>query len=151
MTQKVVNIDLPSDEDGFLPRQCPNCGGKFAIHGDTYEQEHYLNLRCPYCRWVEEFDEFLTDEQVAYGEAVAESELRRMMEKELAEQWEDAFSGFSSDFIEVETNVDEIDFGDRATPSPHLSIETEQVTCPTCGFIFAVRKNEDDVLCPVCR
>jgi len=152
MTERIVNIDLPTDDEGMLPRQCPNCDGSFAIHGETYEDEHYLNLRCPYCEWVAEFDEFLTEEQAAYGEAVAENEARRMLEAEVADMFEDAFSGVgSSDFIEVETNTDEIDFGHRSTPSPHLPIETDQVTCGECGFRYAVKDGTDDSSCPVCR
>lgn len=152
MTEKVVSIDLPTDENGLLPRQCPNCGGKFAIHGDTYEEEHYLNLRCPYCQWIEEFDEFLTEEQAEYGEAIAESELRRMAEKELAEAFEDAFGGASgSDFIEIETNTDEIDFGERSAPSPHLSIATVRINCLECALRYEVREGETETYCPVCR
>jgi rubrerythrin len=152
MTDMVVNIDLPTDEAGMLPRQCPNCDGQFAIHGETYEQEHYLNLRCPYCEWVAEFDEFLTEEQAEYGEAVAENEARRMLEDEFAEMFEDAFSGTgSSDFIEVETNTDEIDFGHQDTPSPHLPVETDQLACSECGFSFAVEQGREDGSCPVCR
>lgn len=152
MTEKSVSIDLPTDDAGILPRQCPNCSGKFGVHGDTYEQEHYLNLRCPYCEWIGEFDEFLTEEQAQYAEAVAETELRRMAEQEFAEQWENAFDGMSSnDFLEIETNTDEIDFGDRSSPSPQLSIDTDSTTCQQCGFPYIVQSGEADVSCPVCR
>lgn len=152
MTDMVVPIDLPTDEAGMLPRQCPNCDGQFTIHRETYEQEHYLNLRCPYCDWIAEFDEFLTEEQAEYGEAVAENEARQMLEDQVADMFEDAFSGVgSSDFIEVETNTDEIDFGHRNTPSPHLTIETDQVACRDCGFSFAVKEGTEDISCPVCR
>jgi DNA-directed RNA polymerase subunit RPC12/RpoP len=152
MTDKELSIELPTDENGFLPRQCPNCSGKFAIHGDTYQEEHYLNLRCPYCNWIEEFDEFLTEEQLEYAEAVTENEARRMMENEFAEAFEDAFSS-SSDFVEVEANPDEIDFGERDAPSPHLSIMTEQIICSECGFKYLIRKEEKEgeYSCPVCR
>ncbi|ELZ80150.1 hypothetical protein C454_11071 [Haloferax gibbonsii ATCC 33959] len=154
MTEKEVSIDLPSDENGMFPRQCPNCDGKFAIHSDTYQDEHYLNLRCPYCGWIEEFDQFLTDEQADYSHSVAEGELRRMAEKELSDALEDAFGGISSNSsINLETDSSEIDFGEPETPSPHLSIETKRITCPDCGFNFLVKQDaeEEQVSCPVCR
>lgn len=153
MTEKIVNIDLPIDDGGFLPRQCPNCDDQFTVHGDTYEQECYLNLRCPYCNWIDEFDEFLTDEQAEYAEVVAETEARMMLEDEFKEMWDDAFSGISNDYIEVETNTDEIDFGERSAPSPQLSLETQEITCSDCGFRYAVDKREDEgkIDCPVCR
>lgn len=152
MTEHLFNIALPKDDEGMLPRQCPNCDRQFAIHGETYEDEHYLNLRCPYCEWITEFDEFLTEEQAAYGEAVLEDEARRIFEREFADIFEDAFSGVSSnDFIEVETNTDEIDFGHRSTPSPHLAIEPDQITCVDCGFQYAIEESIDESSCPVCR
>ena len=154
MTDKVVSIDLPTDEHGLLPRQCPHCDWKFAVHSEAFEQEHYLNLRCPYCEWIGEFDEYLTDEQAEYGTAVAENEARHMIEEEFKDAWNDAFSGVSSnDFIEIESNTDEIDFGERNAPTPHLSIDTKEISCLDCGFVFAIseEEDEDDVFCPVCR
>ena len=49
MTEKTISNDLPTDSDGHLPRQCPHCEQRFSIHGETYEEGRYLNLRCPYC------------------------------------------------------------------------------------------------------
>jgi len=152
MTEKEINIDLPTDSDGFLPRQCPNCEKKFAIQGESYEEEHYLNLRCPYCEWIAEFDDFLTEEQAQYAEAVAENEARKMAEKEVGKALEDAFSGFkSNDSVEVETSTDDIDFGHREPPSPHLPIATQEVSCSECSFSYIVRTGTSDHTCPVCR
>lgn len=151
MTEKELNIDLPADEDGFLPRQCPNCNQKFSIHTDTYEQRHYLNLRCPYCGWIEEFDEFLTQEQAEYAEAVAQNELRRMAEGIIDDAFEDAFSGFSSDFIDIETETEEADFGEVTAPSPQINIDTQAINCSTCGFKYKVRDDTENESCPVCR
>lgn len=152
MTEKIVNIDLPTDETGMLARQCPNCDGQFAVHGESYQQEYYLNLRCPYCELISEFDEFLTTEQAEYAESVAENEARRMLEDEVVEAFEDAFSGTgSSDFIEVETNTDDVDLGHRNTLSPHLNIETNQVVCSDCEFPFVIKEDTVDHSCPVCR
>ncbi|EMA55002.1 hypothetical protein [Halococcus thailandensis] len=152
MTERVVSIDLSTDAEGMLPRQCPNCEGQFTIEGDTYEEEHYLNIRCPYCEWIAEFDEYLTEEQAAYGEAVAENEARRMLEEELGGALEDAFSDMgSSDFLEVETNTDKTDFGHRAPPSPDLGIKIDETVCANCGFRYAVKEGTNNSSCPVCR
>ena len=152
MTERLVSIDLPTDDEGMLPRQCPNCDRQFTIHGDTYESKNYLNIRCPYCEWVAEFDEFLTEGQAAYGEVVAENEARRMLEEELGDVFEDAFSDVgSSDFLEGETNTDEVDFGHRPPPSPDLDIETDETACADCGFRYTIEEATDDFSCPVCR
>lgn len=143
MTEKTIRIDLPTDSDGFLPRQCPHCEQRFSIHGDSYEQGRYLNLRCPYCGMIEEFDEFLTEEQAEYSQATAQNEAREMAAKELEDALGDVFDGVSSGSI---------DFGEIDTPSPHLSHDTVRTICPNCEFRYGVIEDSDeDSLCPVCR
>lgn len=140
MTEKTVSIDLPTDGDGMLPRQCPNCQAQFAIHEESYSEEHYLNLRCTYCEWIEKFDEFLTDEQADYAQAVAENEARQLAAKELEDALGDVFDSSG-----------DIEFDDCPEPSPHLSVEMQRVVCDECGFIYSVQKDPDEVSCPVCR
>lgn len=142
MTEKTISIDLPTDSDGHLPRQCPHCEQRFSIHGETYEEGRYLNLRCPYCGMIEEFDEFFTEEQAEYSQAIAQNELREMAAKEIEDALGDVFDGASTDSI---------DFGELETPSPHLPYNPTQITCPECGFRYGVKPEGDDTLCPVCR
>jgi len=142
MTEKTISIDLPTDSDGHLPRQCPHCEQRFSIHGETYEEGRYLNLRCPYCGMIEEFDEFLTEEQAEYSQAIAQNELREMAAKEIEDALGDVFDGASTDSI---------DFGELETSSPHLPYDPTRITCPECGFRYGVKPEGDDTLCPVCR
>ena len=149
--EKELSITLPADDDEMLPRQCPNCKQAFLIHQPSYSENNYLNLRCPYCEWIEEKDEFLTDEQAEYAEAVAANELRSMAEEEMEEVFEDAFSGLSSTGgISIETDTSDVDFGRKSLPSPHINAETYEVECDSCGFIYAVTDPEQ-AFCPVCR
>ena len=142
MTEKTIKIDLPTDSDGHLPRQCPHCEQRFSIHGETYEEGRYLNLRCPYCGMIEEFDEFLTEEQAEYSQAIAQNELREMAAKEIEDVLGDVFDGASTDSI---------DFGELETSSPHLPYDPTRITCPECGLRYGVKPEGDDTLCPVCR
>lgn len=142
-----ISISFPAGEDGMIPRQCPNCRGKFKIHQEQYGEGGYLNLRCPYCKMIYEKDEFITEEQEKYAEAVAENKLRKMSGDALSGALEDVFS--SSDSLEVESDPN-IDFGSVETPSPHLSMDLERGSCNSCGFEYAVSV-ESGPVCPVCR
>jgi len=136
-----ISIDLPTDDDGMLPRQCPTCERTFAIHRSTYREQHYLNLRCPYCGWIAEFDQFLTDEQADFAEATAENEARELAESELEEALSDIFG-----------TVDDLDFGRQSVPSPHLDVPMTSRTCDNCGFRYHIAASYQDASrCPVCR
>lgn len=149
--EKELSITLPADDNEMLPRQCPNCEQEFLIHQPSYTENNYLNLRCPYCEWTEEKDEFLTDEQAAYAEAVAANELRSMAEEEVQEAFEDAFGGLSSSGgISIETDSSDVDFGRKSLPSPHIDAETTKLECDSCEFIYAVTDTKQ-ISCPVCR
>lgn len=146
------SIDLPTDEEGFLPRECPHCEKIFAINLEMFEENHYLNIRCPECGWIAEFDKFHTDDQVDLARSVSGNEARRQIEEEIGGILEDAFSGVSNDFVEIETNTDDLDIGQESIPSPQIEIETEEVTCSDCGFEYAAEKKIGaDSDCPVCR
>lgn len=142
MTEKAINIELPTDSRGYLPRQCPHCNQRFSIHGETYEEGHYLNLRCPYCGMIEEFDKFLTEEQAEYSQAIAQNEAREMAAKQLEDALGNVFDGSSTGSI---------DFGELETPSPHLPYGPARITCSQCEFRYGVKQDEAETLCPVCR
>lgn len=132
--KETSSIELPTKEDNMLPRQCPKCDRKFSINIKSYRTLAYLNIRCPYCRWIEEFDNFVTDEQVNFAEAIGK--------KKVVDMVKDEFSDFD---IEVESSRSSI-------PSPYLSEETKEITCPECGFKYKVKDDtEKRTFCPVCR
>jgi len=75
------------------------------------------------------------------------------MEKEIGKLFEDAFSEIkSNEYIELESSRTDPNLGRENLPSPHLKIDTEDVTCPDCGFEYAVEQGiEKNSKCPVCR
>jgi rubredoxin len=147
------SIDLLTDDDGLLPRECPHCETGFAINPEMFEESHYLNLRCPECGWIAEFDEFHTPDQVEYVHSVGSNEARRQVEEEIGNMLKDAFSGVkSNDYIEVEISTGDLDMGRESLPSPQLKIETEKIVCSKCAFEYAVEQGtKENSNCPVCR
>ena len=52
------NISIPSDEDGCVLFQCPNCGELFKVVVDEYESDSVLDIHCPLCGLIS--DNFFT-------------------------------------------------------------------------------------------
>jgi ssDNA-binding Zn-finger/Zn-ribbon topoisomerase 1 len=137
--EREIEIEFPADGNGMVGRQCPNCEMVFRISEQMYQDRHYLNLRCPYCEWVDEFDEFLTDQQREYAEAMMKDELDKMA----AEALDDALG----DMIDINS----VDYSNESIPSPHSDIETDRETCSDCGFEYEILSSESGTDCPVCR
>lgn len=135
-----VEVSLQTDDNGMLDRGCPNCEREFRIHKATFESEHYLNLRCPYCNWVAEFDEFTTERQWEYTKAVAMNEQGRQMAENLLDE-------ALGDLVDIGS----VSSMNQPIPSPHLDLDTDDHICPNCGFEFETLSTEDGNDCPVCR
>jgi len=43
------SINIPSDDDGFVSRECPHCDDRFKMTTVDIESEELLDLFCPYC------------------------------------------------------------------------------------------------------
>lgn len=162
MRDKLIKIPFPADDSGMLPRECPRCGRKFAIDKQDYSERCFLNLRCPYCQWIEEFNEFHTEEQLKYAEALLQDEFFREAEKEIKQslkKFQDSMKRKTSKYnnfaFKAGSNVDNFNLNNvpEKTPSPHLDISTQEITCEDCNFSFLVDNSvkEDETACPVCR
>jgi len=135
--ERTISIDLPLTSEGMLGRQCPHCEHRFRIDAEEYRNQHYLNLSCPYCRWIADFDEFHTDEQVAYSKSVSMNELENMV----VDRLEEVFGSGS-----VEGGLQ-----DTTPQSPHFTEEVVDRICPDCGFGYQELASVSDPSCPVCR
>ena len=49
-----IEINIPSDNDGFILLQCGHCGSFFKITADDLKDDSLLNLFCPLCGLVSE-------------------------------------------------------------------------------------------------
>lgn len=142
---KQLSIELPPDDNGMIGRECPRCRGRFTVHMDRLERGGYLNLRCPYCRFIAEADTFLTGEQRAHIYSIQRDELLTMTEDMMTDIIEEVFSG--TDFDVTGSNAD---FGNVPIKSPEFSTATNDISCPECSFLYGVADGRNGV-CPVCR
>lgn len=143
------SLEIPADDHGRLGRECPRCHDQFKIDIERYEDRGFMNLRCPYCKFIAELDRFTTGEQRQYMYATTQNLALRTMEDLLEDTFGD-ISGFSSDHVELEVTGGDVDFGRVAAEPPFIETAVEDVTCDDCGFSYSVMAERDGV-CPVCR
>lgn len=84
---KQMQILLPTDEDGFLGRECPqsNCLGYFLIKPGTGLTGSNLPCICPYCGHKAGHNHFYTPDQLEYGKSVALQAVGDAVHKDLRE------------------------------------------------------------------
>lgn len=143
------SLRLPVDDNGMLERECPRCHDRFNIEIEEFERQGYMNLRCPYCQFISELDNFSTGKQRQYVYSESMNFGLRTMEDILENAFGD-ISGFSGKNMSLEIDVGDFDFGRTEVVDPISSIKLDAATCDTCGFRFEVDNGEDHA-CPVCR
>lgn len=81
---QTISIDLPTDENGFTGRECPNenCLGYFKIVFGT-GLPGVTACVCPYCGKKDEHDRFATPDQNKYIESVAMRHLMGTLHQDL--------------------------------------------------------------------
>jgi Zn ribbon nucleic-acid-binding protein len=99
-----ISVSMPLD-DGFLRRQCPNCNREFKWHeGPTDDRpDHAVEppmYYCPYCGLAAGADEWWTEAQLDYAEAIAAGPAMR----EIADQLERAIGTKNHGLISISVN-----------------------------------------------
>jgi hypothetical protein len=153
-----IPVTLPLDPDGFLRRQCPRCERLFKwFHGTT--EDAPLDLPdpevyfCPYCGEESATDQWFTDEQVDYIQAVAAQEALKLVDRELGSSIE-ALNRSSGGLLKAEMDVpysnppaplvERDDMVAVSSPChPHEPIKIaefweEPIHCLVCGELFTV-------------
>jgi hypothetical protein len=134
-------IDLPADS-GFLGRQCnsPGCKKYFKVHAEDIKDR----MHCPYCG--EEFanNELWTEDQLNYIKDRVAQEVMPLVQKNLADMFERAFSGSKNMRFERGRPTIPPD----PVPPAERKVDS-QLTCPNCSMRFQV----DGIFCycPRCR
>lgn len=57
-----IQIEIPTDEDGYVLFQCPKCGEYFKIAPSDYEDDEVEEVWCPNCGMVS--DNYLTEDVI---------------------------------------------------------------------------------------
>jgi hypothetical protein len=81
---QIINVALPTDESGYLGRECPNtdCKGYFKIVPGT-GLSGVTNCHCPYCGHKADHSEFHTLDQIEYVKSIAIRSIEDALIKDL--------------------------------------------------------------------
>lgn len=82
-----IRLTLPTDEEGFIGRQCPNdeCKGYFKVTFGTGLKGENLPCHCPYCGHTGEQSDFITCEQIEYLKSIMGREAMKALHKDMKE------------------------------------------------------------------
>jgi hypothetical protein len=143
-----LSVSLPLDRDGFLRRQCPNCGREFKwLPQDDGEPVPDDGYACPYCT-KRSTDDWLTRGQERVVRAAVEKEVIEPQVKELEDAVADlnrAGGGLFSASLEREASLEptrlterddmrRVDFNCHPNePVKVLDDWTDSVHCLICG------------------
>lgn len=141
-TKYEMSIPMPEDEDGRTARQCPNphCSpGYFKIKSGTGLTEELEVMYCPYCHGPHDSDEYTTEAQLEYAQAIMEREAHDGMQDMVA----DALGMGRSRSRKIDGGLISIDMKLESSPPPRVHHPFEEmiqrdVVCPHCGLDHAV-------------
>lgn len=62
--EKVFNIEIQGDSEGYVTFECPFCGSEFKLRADEYQDDEnpFEDLYCPYCGLSKNKNDFFTKE-----------------------------------------------------------------------------------------
>jgi hypothetical protein len=139
-----IRVSFPTDENGLVGRQCPECDGYFKIKPGTGLPIE--SCTCPYCEHEDESGAFLTPAQRDYAVSLAAKRILAPALRDFQQQLRRLEDTTRNSFIHFKVSTGWIDFPVKYYTERDL--ETE-VTCEACGLIFAIYGVF--ACCPDCR
>ena len=73
-------INIPSDNDGFVLLQCPKCLEFFKLHPSDIESEETLHIFCPFCGLISE--NYITNDVIELAQIITKNYMLKYIHKE---------------------------------------------------------------------
>lgn len=83
-----IKISIPTDDDGFILLQCPNCSTFFKIAPADIDDEGILELFCPSCGLAGE--SYVTEDVIELATSIAKNKANELLYREM-KKWERQF------------------------------------------------------------
>ncbi len=137
-----MSIELPTDEDGMLGRECPDADcspGYFKVKPGTGITEGHQVAFCPYCGTSGDPGEFATKSQRDYAIGLVEREAIKGVNQMIKRALGLGPSGrkkIGGDFLSIEISYKPTRLG--PVPRPIEEELRRDVLCPHCGLEHAV-------------
>lgn len=78
-----AEIEIPSDNEGFVLLKCEFCGGLFKLKSEDFENESVFNIYCPNCGLT--CESYITDDVVELSQKIIENKVEDILMKKLKE------------------------------------------------------------------
>ena len=139
----IVNINkkvkLPTDEDGFIGRECPKCNRYFKVKVGTGLNTSICH--CPYCGYTAEYSAFITKDQIEYAKSIALREVEELLIepglRRLEQSFKELEKSTNGGFIQIKVNIPHSTIKFPLKYYQEKEVET-YVTCDNCGLEFAI-------------
>lgn len=79
MNNVSFSINIPADSEGYFSLCCPYCTNKFKISTSEFQETDIVNIYCPTCGLVKEFNSFYTDEVTDKALSIAKNHAEDMI------------------------------------------------------------------------
>lgn len=128
------SVSIPTDEEGYLGRECSECALYFKIMPGT-GLEGTTACVCPYCGHSADQSDFLTKEQLAYAESIVMQKVMGAVDRDLKDMAHSFNRKFSGGLFSMKLDV-------KSSPSP-ISYYAEEklethVDCNNCTLKYAI-------------
>ena len=75
-------IEIPSDNEGFVLLKCEFCGGLFKLKPEDFESESIFNIYCPNCGLT--CEDYITEDVLELSQKIIENKVEEMLMKKLS-------------------------------------------------------------------
>ena len=130
-----ISVSLPTDENGLISRECPDCKSIFKIKLGTGLKGSNLPCHCPYCGWKADLSDFHTAEQIEFAKSIALNQIMQALERDLKEWGRKLENSTRNSFIKMK-----VDFKSSLEPIQYYQekqLETH-ITCDVCTLEYAI-------------
>ena len=132
-----LRVSMPSDEDGHLGRQCPECSGIWRMHAEDYRAlPDDPRLWCVYCGHEDDNSQFITKQQLDRAVRAAGDIGMQLVQEALDSAFRPLRRSSRSSFISIEYRSKPV----SPTRLPGISEErlVRERTCSRCSTRYAV-------------
>lgn len=153
MADKIIQISIPADEDGYVSFECPHCEQRFKLRADELEESDIISLFCPICGLAHELDHFYSKAFIEKAMNIAEQEAMEMiygmfkgLEKNNRGNNFVKFKAGSKprvDIKEIFENIDELVEDEVKCCNKHLKVtELDKLIGVYCSYCGVKKENE---------
>jgi hypothetical protein len=128
-----VAVTLPTDDEGMLGRECPECGKYFKVKPGTGLD--ISTCTCPYCEYATDAGEFLTEAQLEYVTSLAGREVLGPWLAELERSLRELERETRRSLIQIKVTTRGFDVPIEYYTEKDLETTVE---CDSCALVFAI-------------